>query len=97
MLLWQPKGNVNKPVGELPGHASGVAHLLVADAQSQVGIRREQSGQTGWNPRRGQGSQDCHCCMPPLCCGCLQAVWLHKGACPANLPPCRPLPARSSH
>ncbi len=36
MLLWQPKGNVNKPVGELPGHASGVAQLLVADEQSQV-------------------------------------------------------------
>lgn len=50
VLLWQPKGNVNKPVGELPGHASGVAHLLVADEQSQVG----RPGRGGGRKKVGQ-------------------------------------------
>lgn len=49
MLLWQPKGNVNKPVGELPGHASGVAQLLVADEQSQVAGRCRRG--VGWTPQ----------------------------------------------
>ena len=37
MLLWQPKGNVNRKVGELPGHSAGISQLVVADEQSQVG------------------------------------------------------------
>jgi len=36
VLLWQPKGNVNHKVGELPGHSSGISQVLVADEQSQV-------------------------------------------------------------
>ena len=37
MLLWQPKGNVSRAVGELAGHSAGVCQLVVADEQSQVG------------------------------------------------------------
>ncbi|KAL4440619.1 hypothetical protein ABPG75_003620 [Micractinium tetrahymenae] len=51
VLLWQPKGNVNKPVGELPGHASGVAHLLVADEQSQVITLAEDHTVRVWDLR----------------------------------------------
>ncbi|PRW05751.1 WD repeat-containing on Y chromosome-like [Chlorella sorokiniana] len=36
VLLWQPKGNVNRKVGELAGHSAGVSQLVVADEQSQV-------------------------------------------------------------
>ncbi|KAL4420053.1 hypothetical protein ABPG77_007492 [Micractinium sp. CCAP 211/92] len=51
VLLWQPKGNVNKPVGELPGHASGVAQLLVADEQSQVITLAEDHTVRVWDLR----------------------------------------------
>ncbi|KAL4852837.1 WD repeat-containing protein 64 [Chlorella vulgaris] len=36
VLLWQPKGNVSRAVGELSGHSAGVQQLVVADDQSQV-------------------------------------------------------------
>jgi hypothetical protein len=38
VLLWQPKGNVTRAVGELSGHSAGVQQLVVADEQSQVGV-----------------------------------------------------------
>ena len=37
VLLWQPKGNTRRAVGELPGHAAGVCAVAVAEAQSQAG------------------------------------------------------------
>ena len=38
VLLWQPKGNVSRSVGELAGHTAGVCQLVVADEQSQVRV-----------------------------------------------------------
>jgi hypothetical protein len=48
VLLWQPKGNVSRAVGELSGHSAGVQQLVVADDQSQV------SELHGWSARHRQ-------------------------------------------
>lgn len=39
VLLWPPKGNINRRVGELAGHSAGVVQVVMADAHSQVGAR----------------------------------------------------------
>ncbi|GAB4819533.1 hypothetical protein N2152v2_006579 [Parachlorella kessleri] len=36
VLLWPPKGNINRKIGELVGHSAGVVQVVMADARSQA-------------------------------------------------------------
>lgn len=67
VLLWPPKGNINRKVGELAGHGAGVVQVVMADACSQVGGRlprlllmQELFSLPCWLVGIARGLQQCH-------------------------------------